>query len=99
MAYEIKPNTGSVFNNERKESDSHPDRSGSAQITCPHCDASFGMWLSGWIKKSETKGNWLSLAFKPKEAKPAPQRKTGGISDNHPKARVKDDFGDDSIPF
>ncbi len=74
MAYEQKPNSGSVFNNDRKESDNHPDRSGSALITCPHCNASFGMWVSGWIKSSDSKGKWLSLAFKPKEAAPARTR-------------------------
>jgi len=32
MAYEQKPNTGSLFKNDRKEADTHPDYKGSALI-------------------------------------------------------------------
>ena len=32
MAFEQKPNTGSLFKNDRKESDTHPDYKGSALI-------------------------------------------------------------------
>ena len=97
MAYEQKPNTGSVFNNDRKESDNHPDRSGSALITCPHCNASFGMWLSGWIKSSDNKGKWLSLAFKPKEA--APTRTMTKAKFNDVRGGSKSNDMNDDIPF
>jgi len=95
MAYEQKPNSGSVFNNDRKETDSHPDRSGSVLITCPHCNASFGMWLSGWIKSSDSKGNWLSLAFKPKDGpRTIPKAKLSQVGGG----RKAHDM-DDEIPF
>lgn len=61
MAYEQKPNSGSLFRNKKKEKDSHPDRTGSALI------GGVDYWVSGWIKESE-KGQWLSLAFKEKDA-------------------------------
>ena len=65
MAYEQKPNTGSVFKNDRKESDKHPDIKGSALIDGTE------YWVAGWRKESE-RGNWYSLAFTPKdEKKPA----------------------------
>jgi hypothetical protein len=96
MAYEQKPNTGSVFNNDRKETDNHPDRQGSALIECPHCNAKFAMWLNGWIKESTTKGKWLSLAFKPKEAAPARKMPAAKLSERGVSARQSTD---DEIPF
>lgn len=73
MAYEPRPNTGSMFVNEKKESETHPDRTGSALIDGKE------YWVNGWIKES-AKGKWMSLAFKPKDAKPEPkQEKRGSI--------------------
>lgn len=63
MAYEQKPNSGSLFVNDKKESDTHPDRTGSALI------GGVEYWVSGWIKEG-ARGKWMSLAFKPKDAKP-----------------------------
>lgn len=65
MAYEQKDNSGSMFTNTRKETDSHPDRTGSATI------AGKAYWVSGWIKQDKNGKPWLSLAFKPKDGKPA----------------------------
>ena len=59
--YEQKDNSGSLFPNERKETDKHPDRTGTALIDGKE------YWVSGWIKDGK-KGKWLSLAFKPKDA-------------------------------
>jgi hypothetical protein len=84
MAYEQKDNSGSLWVNDRKESDTHPDRTGSAMIDGK------AYWVNGWIKKSD-KGQWLSLAFKPKEA--APARKATAA-----RKPTKDDM-DDIIPF
>jgi hypothetical protein len=87
MAYETKDNTGSVFQNERKEKDTHPDRTGSAKI------GGVDYWVNGWVKQDRNGKPYLSLAFKPKsgDAKapepPAPRRS------------IKDDMDGDSIPF
>jgi hypothetical protein len=94
MAYEQKVDTGSVFVNDRKDSDRHPDRSGSALLQCPHCRKTWSTWISGWIKESETKGKWLSLAFKPKGEKPQPT-----TSKMQPRS-MKDELDEgDEIPF
>ena len=87
MAYEQKDMTGSVFKNNEKKTDSHPDRSGSCLID------GVAYWISGWVKQDKNGNPWMSLAFKRKEAKPAaiaPRRATGGISDTQL---------DDEIPF
>jgi hypothetical protein len=67
MAYEQRDNSGSVFVNDRKETDKHPDRTGTAMID------GVMYYVSGWIKQS-AKGQFLSLAFKRKDDQPAPQR-------------------------
>lgn len=69
MAYEQRDNSGTVFNNDRKESDKHPDRTGTAMID------GVMYWVSGWVKTG-AKGPFLSLAFKRKDdaAKPTPRR-------------------------
>lgn len=88
MAYEQRENTGSMFVNDKKETENHPDRTGSALI------GGVEYWVSGWIKES-AKGKWMSLAFKPKDAKPSkpdPKASTGTPGD-----RFGDFEGD--IPF
>lgn len=69
------PNSGSLFEAETpKKTDTHPDREGSAEITCPHCNQKSDWWVNGWIKKSAKTGNrFLSLAFKVKQPKVAKQ--------------------------
>lgn len=87
MAYETKDNTGSVFQNERKEKDTHPDRTGSAKI------GGVDYWVNGWIKQDRNGKPYLSLAFKPKEgAAKAPEPPAARPS-------LKDDMDGDSIPF
>lgn len=60
MAYEQRDNSGSIFVNDRKEKDNHPDRTGTAMID--------GVMyrIAGWLKQGQ-KGPFLSLAFKPME--------------------------------
>jgi hypothetical protein len=67
MAYEPKPNTGSIFNNDRKEQDSHPDRTGQGNIECPHCGSPIQLWLNGWLKKTKDGKSFLSLSFRNKD--------------------------------
>ena len=56
MTYEKKPGSGSLFKNDRKESDKHPDYRG----TYKHHDGT-EFYVSIWIKKGK-KGKFLSLA-------------------------------------
>jgi len=43
MAFDQKDNTGAIFVNDRKEKDTHPDRSGSATI------GGVQYWVSGFL--------------------------------------------------
>ncbi|KKK66433.1 hypothetical protein LCGC14_2964140 [marine sediment metagenome] len=62
MAFEQNDNSGSLFKNNRKEKENHPDFTGSAKIK------GVDYWLSGWTKTREANGEkWISLALKPKE--------------------------------
>lgn len=105
MAYEQRDNSGSIFKNDRKEKDTHPDRAGTAMID------GVMYYVSGWLKDG-TKGQFLSLAFKrkdqPAEATlPTRQRGDGtSISERAmPKGPAKrsiipdDDMDGDLIPF
>lgn len=74
-------NSGALFNNDRKEQDNHPDRTGSATIDGRE------YWVNAWIKEGK-KGKFLSLSFKPKD-----EAKSGGRgrSDNRSNRRRDDD--------
>ena len=93
MAYEQRDNSGTIFVNDRKETEKHPDRTGTAMI-----DGQM-YYVSGWIK-SGPKGKFLSLAFKRKDGlkNPDPMPRQQSISERAmPKARNSD--MDDEIPF
>lgn len=104
MAYEQKDMSGSVFENDRKQTENHPDFKGSCMV------AGVEYWVSGWSKTPEGKRPYTSLAFTKKEQKaegqpqaqsapkapveapkatPAPRKPTGG----------KFDDMEDDIPF
>jgi hypothetical protein len=75
MAYEMKELSGSLFKNQKKEKDTHPNATGSALID------GVEYWVSAWTKEDKNGNKWQSLAFKPKdEAKPEQkqERKSGG---------------------
>jgi len=92
MAYEIKDLTGSLFRNDRKTTDKHPDKTGSCKIDGKD------YWISCWVKFSDDGQERFSLAFKLKEEKadklyrePAPQQPT--------KSAARSVDIDDTIPF
>lgn len=87
MSYQQKDGQGSLFKNDRKEKESHPDYKGSITINGQE------FWLSAWIKRGEK--TFMSLSAQPKEARqerPAPQRQAAKPASGF------DDM-DNDIPF
>ena len=64
MAYEQKDNTGSLFKNDKREKDTHPNATGSAVID------GVAYWVSAWTKETKDGAKWQSLSFQRKDAKP-----------------------------
>ena len=85
MAYEIRENSGSLFKNEKKETDAHPTLTGTLNV------GGVEFWISAWKKTTKSGEPWLSLAVKPKEEKkPAPKQR---------QREPGDDDEDSDIPF
>ncbi len=84
MAYEQKELTGSLFKNDRKESDTHPDYKGSALIN------GVSHWLDAWINTAGDGSKYMSLKLKPKDAREPQSR---------PQPAAFDDDLSDSVPF
>lgn len=68
MAYD-NTNRGVLFINDRKEKDTHPDRTGSINVD------GVEYFIDGWLKESNGK-KFLSLSVKRKNKQSAPQRQT-----------------------
>jgi hypothetical protein len=78
MLYEQKPNSGSLWPNNRKEKPTHPDLAGTIDVN------GVLYWINGWAKTSTSGKDWISLSVRPKEQQagaggstPAP---AGGLS-------------------
>lgn len=70
MAYEQKEGQGSLFRNDRKQKDTHPDWKGEIKINGKL------YWLSAW-EKSGNSGTFFSLAIgDEKQPKAAGQQRT-----------------------
>jgi len=54
-------NTGALFKNDKKQSDRHPDYTGSCEVN------GVEMWMSAWIKTSKGGKKFMSFSFNPKE--------------------------------
>ncbi len=89
MAFEHKSNSGSIFKNQYKTEDRHPDHQGSCKVTCLDCGHESELQISAWINDlKDNTGKYFGLRFskhKPKQ----PETPVG---------RTDQDF-DDDIPF
>lgn len=73
MAYELKDNSGSLFKNDRRTTDKHPQMKGRCMV------GGVEYWVSAWTKEGNNgKPRWQSLAFTPVEKQQAapPDRKS-----------------------
>ena len=100
MPYEPKPGSLSLFKNDRKEKDSHPDYRGDGLDLDGR-----PVWVSAWVKQG-AKGKFFSLSLQPKEEKR--QERGGGNYGQASRGRedqrrqAHDSFPadlDDDIPF
>jgi hypothetical protein len=67
MAFTPKDNTGSIWANDKKENDTHPDRTGSIMVN------GVEFWLSGWLRKTKDGKPFMSLSVRPKTEAPGPK--------------------------
>jgi len=85
MAYEIRDNSGSLFKNDKREADNHPNAQGKAMI------GGVMYFVSAWTKRDKNGNPWQSLAFKPVGNEPR--------SEQQPKAGKTVADMDSDIPF
>ena len=78
-------NRGVLFRNDKKESEKHPDFTGSMDV------GGVDHYLSAWVKESKQGKKFFSISIKPKNEVAAPAIQQA-------KQAVEQDFEDD-IPF
>lgn len=88
MAYTQNDMSGSLFRNERRENDKHPDHNGSCRI---HGE---DLWISAWVKTGKDGKKFFSFSFKPKQERRADPKPKGGDGDSS-----DDGWSDSAIPF
>lgn len=87
--YQPRDNTGSLFKNDRKESDTHPDYKGSALLN------GVEHWVDAWInEKRDGSGKYLSFKVKAKDQQSAPTGRAPAPATD----RGFNDL-DDDVPF
>ena len=80
-------NRGSIWKNEKKETDKHPDFTGSLNVDGKD------YWVSAWKRRPDAseRAPALSFSVKPKDGTPPKH-------DEAPRRSIKDEMSDD-IPF
>lgn len=77
MAYELREGQGSLFKNDKKTADNHPDYTGTVLI---HGEK---MRLAGWKKQGKNGGTFLSISISEFQNK-APQQSVEQVEDDMP---------------
>ena len=88
MAYEIRPNSGSLFRSDKASKPTDPTHTGQADI------AGEAYWISAWVNESKDGRKYFSMKFSQKAAAAdSPHTKP-------PKAKPEPaPFHDDALPF
>ena len=91
MAYEQRDNSGSLFKNNKKTQDNHPDYTGSAMVDGKP------KRLAAWLKKSQKGLTYMSVSIRDDEERPKPinSAEDGGYEP----ATSPASNGFDDIPF
>jgi hypothetical protein len=63
-----KDNSGALFKNDRKETESHPDYKGQAIID------GVEYWMDSWLNVAESGKKYMAVKFKAKEARQEPRQ-------------------------
>lgn len=86
--------SGSLFRNNKRDKETQPNARGDAMIGGVLYE------ISAWTKKDRNGNPWQSLAFKPKEARPAKGPEDVVWGSDRAKAQPDTDFDDDlDVPF
>lgn len=85
MSYQHKPNTGSLFKNDKREKDTHAHARGSALID------GVEYWISAWTNSKDSGEKWQALKFSRKDENKAPRPA--------PQQPAQSDDVDDDIAF
>lgn len=95
VPYEQRDNSGSLFNNDRKNTEKHPDDTGTAMV------GGVEYYISAWRKRSSGGKDFISLSFTPKNQ--AGNRSGGGggarQEQRAPAPARKEETLDQDIPF
>lgn len=81
-------NRGALFRNDRRETDKHPEYSGTINVD------GRDYWLSAWVKEGK-KSKFFSLSVKPKESR---DRNPTAQREEREQQGSRVDF-DDEVPF
>ena len=75
MTYQHKPDTGSLFRNEKRETDSQPHAKGSALID------GVEYWVAAWTNAKDSGEKYQNLQFTRKDSQHAPNPQAPGHDD------------------
>ena len=82
MAYETRDNSGSIFRNQKRTEENHPNGTGKCMV------GGVMYYVSAWTKTQQNGDKWQSLSFKPvdeqKRAAPKEQQDAFNMEDDIP---------------
>ncbi|NVD45726.1 hypothetical protein [Qipengyuania atrilutea] len=91
MAYEQKPDSGSLFKNDRREKDTHPHAKGSALI------GGVEYWVDAWTNEDRNGNKYQALKFKQKDAQG--DRYQSAQNDRQQASERANDWPEEDPPF